>query len=185
MKIMVINGGPRAVSRTRGLALKAKELLQQHNIEISYFDCGTDQLPLYNGEESQREHPVVKKLSDEAKEADGFFICTPEYHSGMSGALKNAFDFLGGDHFSKKPVAIAAAAGGGKGGINALSNLRTVIRGVYGLVIPEQFVADPICFNESKEIEDEGTIARIDVIVKSLIEYVQLLTVQKENKKLG
>jgi hypothetical protein len=31
----------------------------------------------------------------------------------MSGALKNAIDFLSSDHWAYKPVAIIAAAGGG------------------------------------------------------------------------
>lgn len=137
MKIMVICGSPRAHSRTRGIARKMTEILKESGLETLHFDVGLNQLPLYSGNEADQEHPEVKRLSQLAKEADGFFICTPDYHNGMSGALKNALDFLGGSHFKGKPISIASAAGGGKGGINALNNLRIVMRGVYGMVLPQ------------------------------------------------
>ncbi|MCK9906868.1 NAD(P)H-dependent oxidoreductase, partial [Frankia sp. Cpl3] len=89
------------------------------------------------------EQPAVKRLMAAAEQADGFVICTPEYHNGMSGSLKNALDFLGGKHFRGKAAIIGAACGGGKGGINALNNLRQVLRGVYAIVLPDQIVADP------------------------------------------
>jgi azobenzene reductase len=152
MKILVIGGSPRLHANTRKVAETAAAWLRGKGVSVLEFDVRRHAVPLYNGDEDTYNHPQVKRLIDLATEADGFFICTPEYHNGISGALKNALDYLSGKHFSGKTAAIVAAAGGGKGGINALNNLRLVIRGVGGFVIPEQLVVDP------EDIKDDGTL---------------------------
>jgi azobenzene reductase len=179
MKIMVIAGSPTAESRTRGIAQYAAEVLREMNVEVLYFDVGIDRLPLFTGDATSAENETVKKLADYAEQADGFFVTSPEYHSGMSGALKNALDFLGGKHFKNKPSAIAVAAGGGKGGINALANLRTVLRGIYSLVIPDQYVADPVNFDEGNVLVDELAQTRVRELATQLKELTELVYANK------
>jgi azobenzene reductase len=179
MKIMVIAGSPTAESRTRGIAQYAAEVLREMNVEVLYFDVGIDRLPLFTGDATSAENETVKKLADYAEQADGFFVTSPEYHSGMSGALKNALDFLGGKHFKNKPSAIAVAAGGGKGGINALANLRTVLRGIYSLVIPDQYVADPVNFDEGNVLVDELAQTRVRELATQLKELTELVSANK------
>jgi azobenzene reductase len=179
MKIMVIAGSPTAESRTRGIAQYAAEVLREMNVEVLYFDVGIDRLPLFSGDATSAENETVKKLADYAEQADGFFVTSPEYHSGMSGALKNALDFLGGKYFKNKPSAIAVAAGGGKGGINALANLRTVLRGIYSLVIPDQYVADPVNFDEGNVLVDELAQTRVRELATQLKELTELVSANK------
>jgi azobenzene reductase len=179
MKIMVIAGSPTAESRTRGIAQYAAEVLREMNVEVLYFDVGIDRLPLFSGDAASAENETVKKLADYAEQADGFFVTSPEYHSGMSGALKNALDFLGGKYFKNKPSAIAVAAGGGKGGINALANLRTVLRGIYSLVIPDQYVADPVNFDEGNVLVDELAQTRVRELATQLKELTELVSANK------
>ena len=150
-------------------------ILQSIGAKVLYFDTGLHKLPLFTGTEADKENSEVNRLLSYAEEADGFFICTPDYHNGMSGALKNALDFLGGSHFKGKPVAIAACSGGGKGGINALNNLRLVMRGVYGIVLPEQYIADPNDFNEKSQFVSDIGRERIQSIAKDLMYYTNLL----------
>ena len=175
LNILVINGSPRTQSRTRAISQEATSIFQSNGVKVLNFDTGFHKLPLFSGTDSDRENSEVKRLLSYAEQADGFFICTPEYHNGMSGALKNALDFLGGSHFKGKPVAIAACSGGGKGGINALNNLRLVMRGVYGIVLPEQYIADPNDFNEKSQFVSEIGRERIQSIAKDLMYYTNLL----------
>lgn len=153
MKIVVINGTPRKFGRTRIAANYIAKSLQAELIDLSNYD-----LPLFNGEESQTVIPVVKQLRQVAEDATAFVWLTPEYHSGMSGALKNALDFLKGDHFRNKPTLLFAVAGGGKGGINALNQMRIVGRGLYANVLPNQLVLDPDCFiREEERLTEEAS----------------------------
>jgi azobenzene reductase len=169
MNILVISGSARERSRSRGLSLWVVEYLQRCNIDVTYFDLGFYDLPIYKGGD-ESDHPHVQKLKKYANEADGFFITTPEYHNGMSGALKNALDFLGGAQFKGKPSTIAASSGGGKGGINALNNLRLVLRGVYSFVLPGQFIGDPKCFSDELKLNEEVSQQRLEELLDELIE---------------
>ncbi|NGQ97457.1 NAD(P)H-dependent oxidoreductase [Brevibacillus sp. SYP-B805] len=169
MKIMVINGGARAMSRTRELTKAFEQALTKKGVEILPFDVGKDMLPVYTGSEAEMETATVKKLITFAEQADAFIICTPEYHGSMSGALKNALDFLGGKQFKGKPAIIGAAAGGGKGGINALNSLRQVLRGLYTLALPDQIVVDPEHFDENLRLVNQDALERIEAMTDELL----------------
>lgn len=166
MKLAIINGTPRKHGRTR---IAAQYIADVYDAEL--YDLSTEALPLYNGEESQSELAAVKKLRSMIAKADGIVLCTPEYHNAMSGALKNALDFLGSREFTHKPVALLAVAGGGKGGINALNSMRIVARGVYANAIPKQLVLDGICFQNGELIEDAKPL--IQDLLKELQMYVR------------
>jgi len=168
MKLLIINGSPRLKGRT-GIATR----FMARKYQMDLLDLSSSEIPLYNGEEAQSQLASVKKLREQVKEADGVILASPEYHSGMSGALKNAIDFLGSDQFAHKPVALLVIAGGGKGGINALNNMRTVGRGVYANVIPKQLVLDPHCFNYEEDGLNEDSAVMVDQLVSELKMYVQ------------
>ncbi|HZG13834.1 MAG TPA: NADPH-dependent FMN reductase [Candidatus Bathyarchaeia archaeon] len=176
MKIMVLNGSATKQSHTRGLSKAFIEALSSEQVELLTFDVGIDMLPIFTGSPEDREHPAVRKLQSYAEQADGFVITTPEYHNSMSGALKNALDYLGGRQFKGKPVVIGAAAGGGKGGINALNSLRQVLRGVYALVLPDQIVSDPDQHDEKADLVQWDALERVNGIAAELQRVTKLLS---------
>ncbi len=69
-------------------------------------------------------------------------------------------------------MAVIAAAGGGKGGMNALANMRTVMRGVYANVIPKQLVLDPIHIDMERRTVSED----MAVSLKDMIEELNMFT---------
>jgi azobenzene reductase len=167
MKMVIINGSPRKKGRTRiAASFIAKKY---HAKQIDIYD-----IPLFNGEPEQAELPQIQQLRKLVKEADAVILTSPEYHSGMSGALKNALDFLGSDHFAHKPVALLAVAGGGKGGINALNNMRIFARGLYANAIPKQVVLDPHCFDYEQATLNDQSADLVDGLVKELIFYTKI-----------
>ncbi|MBM7646165.1 azobenzene reductase [Scopulibacillus daqui] len=167
MKICLINGNAQDKSTTRSLVKTVQFMLEKQQIETLFFDVGIHELPIFK--EGNNEHAGVKKLRSCASLADGFFICTPDYHNGMSGALKNALDYLGKPYFKGKPAAIAATAGGGKGGINALNNLRIVLRGMHAFTLPEQMVIDNQYFDNELKLTDEKIIRQLDDLIEQFI----------------
>ncbi|MDQ0484223.1 NADPH-dependent FMN reductase [Guptibacillus hwajinpoensis] len=169
MKVLVMNGSPREKSMTRNLTNTITDQLDEKGIEVLTFDAGFHDLPLFKGRKEDLNHPEVLRLVNHATKADAFVICSPEYHNGMSGALKNALDFLGGSHFKHKPTVLASVGGGGKGGINALNNMRTVMRGLYALVLPDQFCADPTCFDDKGYMIDDKAKERLTVVVEEFV----------------
>ncbi|MGG0486601.1 NADPH-dependent FMN reductase [Priestia aryabhattai] len=168
MNILIINGSPRETGRTTQVT---RELHKSY--QSSFLDLSQLSLPIFTGEPHQYEIEEVKVLTEAIEKADGILLATPEYHGAMSGALKNAFDFLNSAYFAHKPVALVAVSGGGKGGINALNNLRTVTRALYANVLSKQLVLDPA------DIVEKGTLRKnaadgIHELVNELILYTQV-----------
>jgi azobenzene reductase len=169
MKFLIINGSPRKTGRT-GIAVRY--IAKKYNAEV--FDLSESELPLFNGESSQSQLASVINLKEAVVNADGVILASPEYHSGMSGALKNALDFLGSEQFSHKPVALLAVAGGGKGGINALNNMRTVGRGLYANVIAKQLVLDPPSFDRENDTLTYAAEDQVAALMAELELYTKL-----------
>ncbi|SFA80871.1 MULTISPECIES: NADPH-dependent FMN reductase [unclassified Bacillus (in: firmicutes)] len=174
MKILMINGSPRKTGRT-GIA--SRYITKMHGVD--FIDLSVLDVPIFNGEKDQNELASVKHIRTSVSEADGIIMASPEYHSGMSGALKNALDFLGSEHFANKPVALLAVAGGGKGGINALNNMRTVARGLYANAIPKQLVLDPHCFNYENDGLNDTAATQVNGLIEELKIYVRSFSIMK------
>ncbi|MBU9721437.1 MULTISPECIES: NADPH-dependent FMN reductase [Bacillaceae] len=145
MNQLVISGSPRNASVSSHVG---KWLEKEY--QIRHIDLSDQRLPIFDGEEETIDRPEVKKYLKTIIEADALIIITPEYHGAMSGALKNALDYTSSDHFVDKPVLIISIAGGGKGGINALNNLRTVLRSLYAEVYSRQMVIDAPNLNQAE-----------------------------------
>lgn len=175
MKLVVINGSPRKEGRT---GILARYISRTYGAEL--VDLSTYHLPLYKGEAEQYGLAEVVALQNLVKEADGVILTSPEYHASMSGALKNALDFLSMDQFSSKPVALLAVSGGGKGGINALNSMRTVARGLYANAIPKQLVLDPDNFDYENDAVNEESKGSVEAVIEELKLYASALAaVQK------
>ncbi|MBO8155397.1 MAG: NAD(P)H-dependent oxidoreductase [Bacillaceae bacterium] len=182
-KVLVISGSSRKGALTPRFALEAYQIIEK-NMEATYISLQDFNLPVYNGTKEQQMLENVTRLQQMAEEADGFFIVTPEYHNGISGALKNALDFLGKKHFINKPAAIAAVSGGGKGGINALNNLRLVLRGLQANVLPSQVITDEGDFDDALKLTNENARERLKALVDELNMYITLTQKMKADHRV-
>ena len=78
-------------------------------------------IPLYNGDDEDQGGlpPSAQVLVDQITRADAIVIASPEYNKGISGALKNAIDWVSrvpGSVLKGKPVVVMSAAAGRTGG---------------------------------------------------------------------
>ena len=117
-------------------------------------------LPLYNGdlEEAEGIPAAVQLLSDQIIGADAVIIATPEYNKGISGALKNALDWVSrtkGGRWRNKPVAIMSAAAGRAGGERSQFALRLAMMAFRPRILqgPEVLVA-----SSGNAFDENGTL---------------------------
>jgi azobenzene reductase len=73
-------------------------------------------------------------------------------------------------------------AGGGKGGINCLNNMRTVMRGVYANAIPRQLVLDPSVFDYDRDGLNREAAEQVDGLVEELKMYARIAKEVKEQQ---
>ena len=177
MRVMLVCGSLHRSSGTRAALEIAKNTLILAGVEADFYDLAEHRFPLYDPD---GDAPAdVADFRNRARAADAFILGTPEYHSGMSGALKNALDYLGSREFKQKPVGLLCSAGGGKGGINALNNLRTVVRGVLGLALPEQVVVDEDDFDDQMQMVNPERRSRLEALAHAVRRYVKLIEMEK------
>lgn len=107
--ILAISGSLRAASINSAL-LKAAARLASPALNITLC-TEVGGLPLFNPDLESRLPGSVARFRRAVVEADALLIASPEYAHGVSGAMKNALDWLVGDeYFAGKLVAIMNAS---------------------------------------------------------------------------
>ena len=169
MNILILTGSAFGHSHTEAVADKINELIEKPEHTVDHLMLRTLDMPLFG----QGKTDDVELLKRKAEDADAIIIGTPNYHTSYSGILKNALDHLSFDEFSMKPVALFCNSGGMRS-TDPLTQLRMVIRGVHGMVIPNQISTTDNDFMKNEdgyyEINDDELIERISNMADMLID---------------
>ena len=130
IRILGISGSLRKSSYNTA-ALRVAQALATAGVVVELADIS--QLPLYDADlQAQGIPTAVSTLGEQIRAADGLLFACPEYNYSISGALKNAIDWvsrLQQQPFAGKPAAILGASVGMLGGVRAQYHLRQI--GVY------------------------------------------------------
>jgi FMN reductase len=124
------------------------------------------QLPMY--EPALEATPSVQELVAAVREADGLVWSSPLYHGTISGAFKNALDWLELLHRDEPPyltdkvVGLISTAGGAQG-LQAINTMEFIVRSLRGWTIP---LVVPVA-NAWKAFEADGTAK--DPVVDKLL----------------
>lgn len=123
MKVLLVNGSPRAAGCTFTALSEVAETLQEEGIETEIFQLGTkpvqDCIACMKCRELQKcvFDDVANELIEKAKGADGFVFGTPVYYAHPSGRVQSVLDrafYAGGYAFACKPgAAVVSARRGG------------------------------------------------------------------------
>ena len=128
LKLAAFCGSLRKASFNR-MALHAFTERLPSAVSLSTIEIGD--WPLYDADLQAKGFPAgVQAAQKTMLDADGIVLVTPEYNYGISGALKNAIDWLSRltpQPFAAKPTAIFGAAGGLLGTARAQYQLRQTL----------------------------------------------------------
>ncbi|MCC2252149.1 NAD(P)H-dependent oxidoreductase [Virgibacillus sp. AGTR] len=157
-----------SVRRNSNTEFVCNHLLNLHQ-ELEYLNLKDLNFPIMGSANDLELNNTIKEVGSYISDHEGIIITTPEYHGGMSGALKNFLDYYSSNEFSDKKVLLIGTAGGGKGGINALNNLRLVLRSLGANVVANQVIFD------QKDIDKD--LGRVDSdLLKKASEYILTLS---------
>ena len=161
MRVTVLSGSTKANSTVTLLCRYIAVCMESDGHEVTIFDLATMPLPIMCETEKYDNNSHVNTLKEWMNEADGIVLATPEYHGAMSGALKNALDFLW-PQFAGKPVTVASVAGGAVG-VSSLLMLQTIMRQVHAINSPAwvSLCGPDRGFNEDGTPENEKVAERI------------------------
>jgi chromate reductase len=127
-KIVGISGSLREDSLNTAL-LRVAAAVAPEEVDLEIADISD--LPIYNrDDEAAYGFPApVTRLRRQVADADGILFATPEYNFSVTGALKNAFDWLsrGPSPLDRAPTAMLSGAGR-LGGLRSQEHLRDMTR---------------------------------------------------------
>ncbi len=185
-RILFLAGSTRKTSLNKQLAKAAHSIAIEQGLDATFIDLSDYEMPIYNGDlEGEKGLPdnavALKKLF---LQHDALFISSPEYNGSFSPLLKNTLDWVSRPHqkdearlsaYQDKVAAIAAASGGGLGGLRGLVPLRMLLENISTVVIPEQFALSKAsqAFDDQGQLIDEQAIQTLTTMVMRLASIVR------------
>jgi NAD(P)H-dependent FMN reductase len=177
LRVLGICGSMRPRSATAFVIGTALDAAKEMGAEVDFYDISEHELPFADGRDDETSYPnSVQEFRERIRSAQGIIIGTPEYHNSYTGALKNALDFCSNEEFDHKMVGIIGVAGGAMGAPNAISHLRTIMRGVGAWVVPHQvsIANSGRIFSGDGVIADPATEKRLKKLGNDVTKYAKL-----------
>lgn len=140
-RIVGIGGALRPGSSTEKSLQLSLEIANQLGAHTQIFTGSDIDLPLYAPENTARS-PAANRLVNEMRQADALIIASPAYHGGLSGAIKNALDYVEDlredtrSYFSGRAVGCIITAAGQQASVTALTSLRSIVHSLRGWPTP-------------------------------------------------
>ncbi len=175
--ILVFGGSLRAESFNQKLATIAAEAAREAGAEVTLISLRDYRMPLFDEdlEAAEGMPEAARKLKALFAKHAGLIIASPEYNSTITGALKNAIDWVSRatspdeaplSVLKGKSAAILSASPGGYGGARSLAALRPFLENIQISVLPDQ-VSIPKA-HEAFNVDGELTDSAQDAAVRSL-----------------
>lgn len=109
--ITALCGSLRANSINRTLLKAAEEIASIYGADVHLYD-ELGSLPIFNPDHEDCKDHAVAAFRDALRTSDAVLIASPEYAHGVTGAIKNALDWVvASGEFMQKPVACLNASG--------------------------------------------------------------------------
>lgn len=167
MNILAISGSLRAASVNTAF-LRALARLAPLGTRVTVFQ-GLDGLALFNPDLASDTPAAVQAYWSQVAQADALLIASPEYAHGVTGAIKNALDWLVAyEPFVNKAVAVVNTSPRAH---HADEALRETLRTMNARLLGESSLQVPLLGSKL----DLHTLAEADVVVQAAHDIFQSL----------
>ena len=176
MKILAFAASLRAGSLNKKLVDAAAAYAREFGAEVDAADFREFDMPLYDGDLQARSGlPAgALELCRRIEAADGLLIAAPEYNFSLSGALKNAVDWVSRAQpmpLRGKSGLLLAASPSLAGGIRGLWQLRIPLEGCGVLLHPDMFALAKAheAFDDAGALKEPALADRLRTLVGSYV----------------
>ena len=140
LTIVGLGGSMAKVSRSRAALVSALEGAASAGADTELLDIRVLDLPIYNPDDDQSTEAATR-LIESCYAADGMLWSSPMYQGTISGAFKNALDWLhllsdrDPPFLHDKVIGLVSAAGGTQG-LQAINTMEFAVRALRGWAVP-------------------------------------------------
>jgi len=174
MKVMVLSAISREDSSCYILAAQLCEFARNHGVEVDFTHPADANLPVNDGTLAW-DDPRSVAWQERVAAINAHLWVSPEYHSGMTGGMKNLFDHLAKEPMKGDVVGLFALAGGAMAALNTLNNMSVVARSLGAWVAPDYCALNS---NEVKDGLDERALKRVEAVVTEVIDTARRLNLE-------
>src|SRR6266550_2099009 len=181
LRVLAVVGSLHRDSVTRAVIAHVAERFRADGCVVDVLDFEKEPLALYNPD-TAHDLPGYSELQGRVESADVVVLGTPDYHGSVSGAMKNFLDHFWHEFAGKLFATIVASH---EKGLTVTDQLRTVARQCYAWTLPYG-----ISFTEQVDVEDgqivgEALQNRLEMMVRDVRVYGQLLGEQRREDLAG
>ncbi len=142
--VVGLGGTTRPGSSSERALRSALDACAARGAETQLFAAEDLAFPIYGSGmlETDERAGRVGRFLDAIRRADGIVVCSPGYHGGVSGLVKNAIDWVeelrtdARPYFDGRPVGLIVVADGWQATATTLSSLRSIVHALRGWPTP-------------------------------------------------
>ena len=181
LKVLAVVGSLQRDSVTRVVVRHVAQQLEAAGCAVDVLDFDKEPLALYNPD-TTHDMPGYAELQARVHRADVIILGSPDYHGGISGAMKNFLDHFWHEFAGKLFATIIASH---EKGLTAIDQLRTVARQCYAWTLPYG-----VSLAENVDVKDGQIVSdalqqRLGMLIRDLRVYGELLARQRRDDLAG
>ncbi len=150
MKVVAINGSPRANGNTSMALRVMAEELEKQGIAVETIPVGKQDIhgciacgycAASEGNRCVFKDDIVNEAAAKMREADGFILASPVYYAGIAGTMKSFLDrvFYSSSRYFKYKVATSVAVVRRAGGVDVVHQLNNYLQLAQTVMPPSQY----------------------------------------------
>jgi len=181
LNILAVVGSLQRDSVTRIVIHHIADQLKAAGCAVDLLDFKHEPLALYNPD-TAHDLPGYEELQGRVHRADVIVLGSPDYHGGISGAVKNFLDHFWHEFAGKLFATVVASH---EKGLTVTDQLRTVARQCYAWTLPYG-----VSFSEDADVKDGRIVSetlrrRLEMLVRDTRVYGALLSRQRRADLAG
>src|ERR687888_452885 len=182
LKIVGLGGSLARISKSRAALRVALEGAASAGAETTLLDLRELDLPMYSPDDD-RPTEAAARLIEACYGADGMLWSSPMYQGTISGAFKNALDWLhvlgqrDPPYLHDKVIGLISAAGGTQG-LQAINTMEFSVRALRAWAVPYvvPVAAAARVFDGEGRIHDEGVARQLEMLGAEVVRVAERFT---------
>jgi FMN reductase len=191
LRIVGLGGSLASVSRSRAALVTALEGAAGAGAHTELLGIRELDLPMYNPDDDEPTATAMR-LIEASYAADGLLWSSPMYQGTISGALKNALDWLHllGDRdppfLHDKVVGLISAAGGTQG-LQAINTMEFATRALRAWAVPYvvPVAAAARVFDRAGRIQDETVELQLHTLGSEVVRVAERFVIREDVDRLA
>ena len=191
MKVIAINGSPRANGNTAAALKVMTDVLERQGIETETVHVG--HLEIHGciacghcwGSENNRcvfAKDLVNDTAEKMRKADGFILGSPTYYAGIAGPMKSFLDrvFFSSSPYFRYKVAASVAVVRRAGGVDVIHQLNNYLNLAQTITPPSQYWTIAYGMEGNEVLEDAEGMQTLRMNARAMAWLLKLIDAGKD-----